>query len=191
MDLELVLDEGGGAFYGPKISVQARDAIGRTWQMSTIQLDFQEPQRFEHRVRRRRQRAPPADHDPPRPVRLDRAVLRRAGRALRRRVPGVARAGAGAGAAGARRPRRLRRRGSSTGCRPRASGPTSVEADEPLGGRIRKAKLEKLPYVLVVGDDDVEHGTVGVNPRGGEQPERGVTVDAFVDRLAADVAARV
>ena len=47
MDLELMLDEGGGAFYGPKISVQARDAIGRTHQMSTIQLDFQTPQRFE------------------------------------------------------------------------------------------------------------------------------------------------
>ena len=46
MDLELVIDEGGGAFYGPKISVQARDAIGRTHQMSTIQLDFQTPQRF-------------------------------------------------------------------------------------------------------------------------------------------------
>src|SRR5262245_59522296 len=47
IDLELVMDEGGGAFYGPKISVQARDAIGRTWQMSTIQLDFQMPQRFD------------------------------------------------------------------------------------------------------------------------------------------------
>ena len=47
MDLELVMDPGGGAFYGPKISVQARDAIGRTWQMSTIQVDFQLPQRFE------------------------------------------------------------------------------------------------------------------------------------------------
>jgi threonyl-tRNA synthetase len=46
MDLKIVLDEGGGAFYGPKISVQARDAIGRTHQMSTIQLDFQLPQRF-------------------------------------------------------------------------------------------------------------------------------------------------
>jgi len=45
--LELVLDEGGAAFYGPKISVQAKDAIGRTWQMSTIQVDFQLPQRFE------------------------------------------------------------------------------------------------------------------------------------------------
>ena len=46
MDLDFVLDEGGGAFYGPKISVQARDAIGRTWQLSTIQVDFQLPQRF-------------------------------------------------------------------------------------------------------------------------------------------------
>src|SRR5262249_15799439 len=46
MDLELVMDPGGGAFYGPKVSVPTRDAIGRTWQMSTIQLDFQTPQRF-------------------------------------------------------------------------------------------------------------------------------------------------
>src|SRR5207247_5510199 len=45
--LDLVPDPGGAAFYGPKISVQARDAIGRTWQMSTIQVDFQLPQRFE------------------------------------------------------------------------------------------------------------------------------------------------
>ena len=45
--LDLVMDEGGGAFYGPKISVQAQDAIGRTWQMSTVQLDFQLPERFE------------------------------------------------------------------------------------------------------------------------------------------------
>ena len=59
-------------------------------------------------------------------------------------------------------------------------------ADDTLGNRIRKAKLEKVPYVLVVGDDDVEHGTVGVNPRGGEV-ERGVAVDDFVDRLAAEV----
>jgi threonyl-tRNA synthetase len=65
-----------------------------------------------------------------------------------------------------------------------------VEASEPLGSRIRKGKMEKIPYVLVVGDDDVEHGTVGVNPRGGEV-ERGVPVDAFVDRLAADALAHI
>jgi threonyl-tRNA synthetase len=64
----------------------------------------------------------------------------------------------------------------------------TVEADEQLGKRIRNAKLEKLPYVLVVGDDDIAHGTVGVNPRGGDV-ERGVALDAFVERLAADVAA--
>jgi threonyl-tRNA synthetase len=63
-------------------------------------------------------------------------------------------------------------------------------ADEPLGARIRRAKLEKLPYVLVVGDDDVEHGTVGVNPRGGEV-ERDVPMDDFVERLAADVLSHV
>ena len=59
-----------------------------------------------------------------------------------------------------------------------------------LDARIRRAKVEKVPYVLVVGDDDVEHGTVGVNHRGSEQPERGVAVDAFVTRLAAEVTGR-
>jgi threonyl-tRNA synthetase len=65
-----------------------------------------------------------------------------------------------------------------------------VRAEEPLGNRIRRAKVEKIPYVLVVGDDDVEAGTVGVNPRGGDV-ERGVVVDDFVDRLAAAVASHL
>src|SRR5205823_14114125 len=63
------------------------------------------------------------------------------------------------------------------------------DASDKLGARIRNAKLEKVPYILVVGDDDVEHGTVGVNARGSEQPERGVRVDDFVERLRADVIA--
>ena len=58
------------------------------------------------------------------------------------------------------------------------------DAGEPLGARIRRAKLEKLPYVLVVGDDDVAAGTVGVNARGSDAPERGVLVDAFVEQAA-------
>ena len=66
--LELVMDEGGGAFYGPKISVQARDAIGRTWQLSTIQLDFQEPQRFEMEY-------VGADNERHRPVMIHRALF--------------------------------------------------------------------------------------------------------------------
>src|SRR5207248_6494895 len=65
-----------------------------------------------------------------------------------------------------------------------------VEADEPLGTRIRRAKLEKIPYVLVVGDDDVQAGTVGVNARD-RDVERGVAVDDLVERLQADVLARV
>jgi threonyl-tRNA synthetase len=62
-----------------------------------------------------------------------------------------------------------------------------VGADDPLGTRIRRAKLEKLPWVLVVGDDDVAAGTVGLNGRGGEV-ERGVGIDDFVARLTAEVA---
>ena len=62
-----------------------------------------------------------------------------------------------------------------------------ADASDKLGRRIRAAKLEKLPYVLVVGDDDVAAGTLGVNPRGGDV-ERDVLVDDFVARLRADVA---
>jgi threonyl-tRNA synthetase len=60
-----------------------------------------------------------------------------------------------------------------------------------LGLRIRNAKMQKVPYVLVVGDDDLEHGTVGINARGSDAPERGVPVDDFVARLAHDVDTRV
>jgi threonyl-tRNA synthetase len=64
-----------------------------------------------------------------------------------------------------------------------------VPASEKLQPRIRRAKLEKVPYVLVVGDDDVAGGSVGVNARD-QDVERGVSVDDFVDRLRADVLAR-
>ena len=108
--LELVLDPGGAAFYAPKISVQVKDAIGRTWQMSTIQVDLMEPDLFGLEYTAAdgsRQR--PGD-DPPRAVRLDRALLRHPHRALRGRVPGVAGAGAGRRDPGHGRPARLRRR---------------------------------------------------------------------------------
>ncbi len=187
MELDLVLDEGGGAFYGPKISVQARDAIGRTWQMSTIQVDFQLPQRFELEYVGR-------DGGRHRPIMIHRALFG----SIERFFAVLVEHYAGAFPAwlapvqvrvlpvrddhepyAADVVRRLRDAGFRA---------DSVRADEPLGGRIRKAKLEKLPYVLVVGDDDMAAGTAGVNPRGGDV-ERGVTIDAFVERLAADVAA--
>jgi len=63
----------------------------------------------------------------------------------------------------------------------------SVSADDGLGRRIRAAKLDKIPYVLVVGDDDIAANTVGVNPRGGDV-ERDVPLDTFIDRLRLEVA---
>ena len=188
-DLDLVLDEGGGAFYGPKISVQARDAIGRTWQMSTIQLDFQEPQRFGLEY-------VGADNERHVPIMIHRALFG----SIERFFAVLVEHYAGAFPAwlspeqvrvlpvrsdhhdyAARFVERLRGDGF------RAS---IVEADEPLGARIRKAKLEKLPYILVVGDSDVEAGTVGVNARGSDQPERDVAVDTFVQRLADEIRTR-
>ena len=185
MDLELVMDEGGGAFYGPKISVQTRDAIGRTWQMSTIQLDFQTPQRFGIEYIG-------PDGQPHTPIMIHRALFGSIERFFGVLVEHYAGAFPAWLAPVQVRvlpvrddhdiyARRLVDRLRAEGFRA-----DTVVADEPLGSRIRKAKLEKLPYVLVVGDDDVEHSTVGVNPRGGEV-ERGVPVDHFVDRLAADV----
>ena len=124
------------------------------------------------RVRRRRQRAPPADHDPPGPVRVDRAVLRRARRALRRRLPRVAGAGAGAGAAGARRPRRLRRRASPTGCGPRGSAPTSSRPTSRSATASARRSSRSCPTSSWSATSDVEHGTVGVNARGCESRAR-------------------
>ena len=188
-DLELVMDPGGGAFYGPKISVQARDAIGRTWQMSTIQLDFQEPQRFDLSY-------VGADNERHRPIMIHRALFG----SIERFFGVLVEHYAGAFPAWLA-PVQARVLPISEAHEPyatrivdrlRAEGFRAdlVEANEPLGGRIRKAKLEKLPYVIVVGDDDVDHGTVGVNARGADRPERDVPVDDFVDRLRADVTAR-
>jgi len=184
--LELVLDEGGGAFYGPKISVQARDAIGRTWQLSTIQLDFQLPRRFELEYQA-------ADNTRPRPIMIHRALFGSVERFFGVLVEHFA----GAFPAWLA-PVQARVLAVSDAHEAYASDVASRlggagfrvdtdAADEKLNTRIRRAKLEKLPYVLVVGDDDVAHGTVGVNARGSSRPERGVTVDAFADRLRAEV----
>jgi threonyl-tRNA synthetase len=189
MVLDLVLDEGGGAFYGPKISVRAKDAIGRTWQISTIQLDFQLPQRFGLEY-------VGADGERHRPVMIHRALFGSVERFFAVLLEHYA--GAFPAWLAPVQVRLLPVRDDHDVYalrivdRLNAEGFRAdlVEATEPLGARIRRAKLEKLPYVLVVGDDDVENGTVGVNPRGGEV-ERGVSVDDFVERLAADVVSHV
>jgi threonyl-tRNA synthetase len=184
--LDLHLDEGGGAFYGPKISVQTRDAIGRSWQISTVQLDFQLPQRFDlHYVG--------ADNERHRPIMIHRALFGSVERFLAILVEHYA----GAfplwlapvqvvvtGVADRHDPYafrvvdRLRAEGFRAELVP-AHG-------ESLGARIRRAKGDKVPYVCVVGDADAEAGTLGVNRRAAERPERDVPVDEFVERLRAE-----
>jgi threonyl-tRNA synthetase len=188
MGLELVLDEGGGAFYGPKISVQARDAIGRTWQMSTIQLDFQLPRLFELSY-------VGADNGRHRPVMIHRALFGSVERFFAVLLEHYA--GALPTWLAPVQARVLPVRddheayAQTIAARLREEG-RRVEVDpasEPLGARIRKGKLDKVPYLLVVGDDDVAGGTVGLNARGSQAPERGVPLEAFARRLGAEIPA--
>ena len=67
----------------------------------------------------------------------------------------------------------------------------TAAADEPLGRRVRDAKLAKIPYILVVGDSDVASGTVGVNARGSKGVERDISLDDFLNRMRSDIANRV
>ena len=188
--LELVMDEGGGAFYGPKISVQAKDAIGRYWQLSTIQLDFQTPQRFGIEYTG-------ADNARHQPIMIHRALFGSVERFFGVLLEHYA--GAFPVWLAPVQARILPVRDDHDDYAAKVADQLKgaglradiVGAAEKLGARIRRAKLERIPYVLVVGDDDVAAGTVGVNERGSEQPERGVAVTELVDRLAAMAADRV
>ena len=170
--------------------MQVRDAIGRTWQMSTIQLDFQLPERFGLEYIG-------ADNGRHRPIMIHRALFGSIERFFGVLVEHYA--GAFPTWLAPEQVRVLPVRSDHHAYayrvvdRLQADGfrASLAEADEPLGARIRKAKLEKLPYVLVVGDSDVEAGTVGVNKRGSDEPERHVHADVFVDRLHAEVTAKL
>ncbi|NLA35517.1 MAG: threonine--tRNA ligase [Actinobacteria bacterium] len=186
-DIDYIVDEGGGAFYGPKIDVDVKDAIGRSWQLSTIQLDFNLPERFglEYIA---------SDGTRQRPVMIHRALFGSVERffgvllehyagafptwmaPVQARILPVADAHADYAHATAKQ---LRSQGLRVDV---------VDADETLGNRIRKAKGEKLPYVLVVGDDDVAAGTVGVNARG-KDVERDVPVTTFAQRVVEEISA--
>jgi threonyl-tRNA synthetase len=186
--LDYTIDHGGGAFYGPKIDVDVKDAIGRAWQLSTIQLDFNLPERFGLEY------IGPDGHAH-RPVMIHRALFG----SVERFFGVLLEHFAGAfpswlapvqvsvlPVASAHEPYAqqvldtLRARGFRVELH---------HAEEQLGKRIRNAKLQKHPYVLVVGEQDVAHGTVGVNPRGGDV-ERDVPLEVFAERLAGEVAAR-
>lgn len=182
--------EGDGAFYGPKIDVHLLDAIGRRWQLSTLQVDFQLPQRFDLEY-------VGADNSRHRPIMIHRALFGSVERFFGILVEHYAGA-------------------FPTWLAPvqclivpvadrhheymneiveelRASGfraETTEATHDTLGSRVRTGKVEKVPYVLVVGDDDVENRTVGVNDRGHEHPERDVPLGVFVQRLATEVDTR-
>ena len=184
--LEYKIKEGDAAFYGPKIDIDVRDAIGRKWQLSTIQCDFNLPDRFELEY-------VGSDNARHRPIMVHRALFGSVERffgvlvehfagafpawlaPVQVKVLAVAQAHEEYAAS-------IVQHLSALGFRAEA-----VIADDQLGKRIRNAKVEKVPYVLVVGDDDLANGTVGVNPRGGDV-QRDVALNDFVNTLRADVA---
>ena len=183
--LQYKVKHGDAAFYGPKIDIDVKDAIGRTWQLSTIQCDFNLPDRFNLEY-------VGADNNRHQPIMLHRALFGSVERffgvllehyagafptwlaPVQVRILPVATA--------------HEEYAQAQGAALRAAGfrVDVIEANDQLGKRIRAAKLDKIPYVLVVGDDDVAEKTFGVNPRGGEV-ERGVSVATFIERLTADV----
>ena len=187
-NLDLILDEGGAAFYGPKISVQAKDAIGRTWQMSTIQVDFQLPQRFELEYAAN-------DGSRARPVMIHRALfgsIERFFGVLTEHYAGafppwlapvqvmaipVAEpftdylfdVVAALKAAGIR---------------------AEVDAsDDRMQKKVRNAQMQKVPYMLIAGAEDQQVGAVSFRYRNGEQ-KNGVPLADAIAEISATVASR-
>jgi threonyl-tRNA synthetase len=187
-NLELVNDEGGAAFYGPKISVQAKDAIGRTWQMSTIQVDFQLPQRFELEYAAN-------DGSHARPVMIHRALF-----GSIERFFGVLTE-------------------HYSGAFPPWLAPVQVMAipvaepftdylfdvvaalkaagiraevdasDDRMQKKVRNAQMQKIPYMLIAGEEDQKAGAVSFRYRNGEQ-KNGVPLAEAIAEISATVAAR-
>ncbi|HZD66641.1 MAG TPA: threonine--tRNA ligase [Acidimicrobiales bacterium] len=187
--LDYRVAEGEGSYYAPKIDVHVRDAIGRRWQMSTLQVDFQQPRRFEAAYTG-------PDNAPHRPFMIHRALFGSVERFLGILLEHYAGAlptwlaPVQARVLPVRDDHETYAAEVVEGLRAGGLRAEAAAADEPLGARIRRAKLEKLPYVLVVGDEDAEAGTVGVNARGGDRPERGVGLGEFLTRVRTEVADR-
>jgi threonyl-tRNA synthetase len=183
--LELIPDPGGAAFYGPKISVQAKDAIGRTWQMSTIQLDFNLPDRFDLEYTA-------ADGTRQRPVMIHRALFG----SIERFFGVLTEHYAGAFPAWLAPVQVIAvpvaepfndYLGDVVG-RLRAQGIRAELdlSDDRFGKKIRTASTQKVPFVLIAGGEDVEAGAVSFRYRDGRQ-ENGVPVADAVERIVAAV----
>jgi threonyl-tRNA synthetase len=186
---EYGVDEGGGAFYGPKIDIKFNDAIGREWQGATVQLDFNLPERFELEYIG-------DDNHAHRPAMIHRAIFG----TLERFTGFLIEHFAGAFPAWLA-PIQMRvlpitdlhQEGASAIVDRLESEGWSAELDarnDTLSYRIRDAELQKVPYVLVVGDRELEAGTVAVRARGAEKKQEVMPLEAFVERARSVIDAR-
>ncbi|HUG50602.1 MAG TPA: threonine--tRNA ligase, partial [Terrimesophilobacter sp.] len=186
--LDLMPDPGGAAFYGPKISVQARDAIGRTWQMSTIQLDFNLPERFGLEYT-----AP--DGSRQRPVMIHRALFG----SIERFIGVLTEHYAGAfpvwlspvQVIGIPVAEQYGPYLDEVIAKLKAAG-VRAEVDhstDRMPKKIRNATKAKVPYQLIAGEDDRAAGAVSFRFRDGRQ-ENGIPVDEAIERITSAIASR-
>lgn len=180
--------EGEAAFYGPKIDVKVVDAIGRTWQLTTVQLDFNLPNRFDLTY-------VGADNQPHRPIMIHRALLgsieRFFGILIEHYAGDFPPWLAPVQAKVLPLSEKFRDYAQGVVDQLRAAGLRAKldDSDEKLGYKIRKAELEKVPYALVCGGREAEAGAVGVRKR--HKGDLGaMPVADFVERLKAEVAAK-
>jgi threonyl-tRNA synthetase len=179
-NLELVLDEGGAAFYGPKISVQAKDAIGRTWQMSTIQVDFQLPQRFELEYSA-------SDGTRQRPVMIHRALfgsIERFFGVLTEHYSGafppwlapVQAIGIPVADTFADYLGDVMVQMRKAGIRAELDG-----SDDRMQKKVRNAQMQKIPFMVIAGEEDQKAGAVSFRYRNGEQKNGIPIADAIAE----------
>jgi threonyl-tRNA synthetase len=186
-NLELVLDEGGAAFYGPKISVQAKDAIGRTWQMSTIQVDFQLPQRFELEFAA-------ADGSRQRPVMIHRALfgsIERFFGVLTEHYSGAFPpwlAPLQVMAIPVAEPftdylQNVVKQMKSSGIRAELDA-----SDDRMQKKVRNAQMQKIPFMVIAGEEDMNSGAVSFRYRNGDQKNGIPIADAIAEikQIVAD-----
>jgi threonyl-tRNA synthetase len=187
--LELVPDPGGAAFYGPKISVQARDAIGRTWQMSTIQLDFNLPERFDLEYAA-------ADGSQQRPVMIHRALFGSVERffgVLTEHYAGhfppwlapIQVVGVPIAEAFSDYLHGIANELKKAGVRVRVD-----DSDDRMQKKIRNHTLNKVPFILIAGEEDQKAGAVSFRFRDGSQ-ENGIPVNEAIERITSAIADKV
>ena len=188
MGKDFVVNEGDGAFYGPKLDFHIEDCLGRTWQCGTIQLDSQLPERFNLEYTGE-------DGQKHRPVMIHRVVFG----SIERFIGVITEHFAGAFPLWLT-PVQVKVLPVTDRAHEYAKGLTQKLVDagiraeddcrsEKLGYKIREAQMQKIPYMLVVGDRDMENGTVSVRTRKGEDLGA-MTMDAFLSKCLAEIASK-